>query len=584
MESQLLNYMKIKKIFLNHWVIGLILVLAAVLRLWNLGINPPHLTPDEAALGYNAYSIGKTGRDEFGKLLPVVFKSFGDYKPGFYIYLTVPSVAVFGLTEFATRLPSALAGVVTVLLIYLIVKELFGIDNAKKIKLEILAAVVAATNPWLIFFSRGAWEVNLSLTLTLFGVYFFLRSLKNSKFIIFSGLSFALTLITYQGAKISTGIILLILSFVYYRDIIRFNKKDVISALVLGFIVSIPILISLVNGQTGRLNVFSVFSYPRPKEYLQAMLDEGGEKVGDLNYFLFHPESLNFFRGIMGRWFNHFSGRFLFFEGDWSNPRHSSPNQGVLLFSDLILLLIGVSALVKYGTKKQNQIIWLWLTISPFASALSRDQVHAVRSLGMVVPLVLIASVGLQHLLLFANSQKKIITKYILLFSFGCAFTFSFVYYLDSYFVHLPVHDSNYWEYGYKQMVETIKPIQNNYKNIKVQQSFAQPYIFFLFYGGDGSNGGPKNGQGYDPAKYQKDANWVTSENAADVGYVVKLDNICFCAIDWSVNRGDHGVLFVADPLRIPPLDSNDPNQFILISDIKYLNGRDTAFRILQVK
>ncbi len=570
--------MKIRKLFLNEWLLGLILILAAVLRIWHLGINPPHLTPDEASLGYNAYSIIKTGKDEFGKFMPIVFKSFGDYKPGLYVYLAVPSIAIFGLTEFATRLPSALAGVASVLLIYLIVKESFEIGRPKRFRLEILAALVAATNPWLIFFSRGAWEVNVSLTLTLCGIYYFLKSLKNSKFIIASAISFALTLVTYQGAKISTGIVLLIFGTIYGKDVFKFNKRNLITAFILAFVISIPILLSLVNGTTGRLNVFSVFSYPRPKEYLQAMLDENAENVGDANYYLFHPESLNFFRGIMGRWYNHFSGRFLFFEGDWSNPRHSSPNQGVLLFSDLILLVIGGASIVKYGSKKQNQIIWPWLLLAPFASALSRDQVHAVRSIEMVIPLVLLISIGLQRLLLLADGQKINLVKFIILLGFGSVFTFSFAYYLDSYFIHLPVHDSNYWEYGYKQVVETIKPIQNNYKNIKVQQSFAQPYIFFLFYGG------PKDGQGYDPAKYQKDANWVASENSGDVGYVVKLDNICFCAIDWSVNRGDHGVLFAADPLRIPPLDSNDPSQFILISDIKYLNGRDTAFRILEVK
>ena len=115
--------MNIKK-FLFHNSIFPILILAAILRIWQLGSLPPSLTPDEAALGYNAYSILKTGRDEYGKLLPVIFKSFGDYKPGFYIYTTVPFIAIFGLTEFAVRLPSAIAGVIAVWLMYLIVKKI----------------------------------------------------------------------------------------------------------------------------------------------------------------------------------------------------------------------------------------------------------------------------------------------------------------------------------------------------------------------------------------------------------------------------------------------------------------------------
>ncbi|MBU0570240.1 glycosyltransferase family 39 protein, partial [Patescibacteria group bacterium] len=159
----------------------IILLVATFLRLWKLGSIPSHLTPDEASLGYNAYSILKTGRDEYGKFLPIIFKSFGDYKPGFYIYLTVPFVAIFGLTEFAVRLPGALAGVVAVWLIYKIVKilsfrftslqndnETRKLENGNKHslrqgqwKLEILTAFLLAVSPWHIHFSRGAWEVNV---------------------------------------------------------------------------------------------------------------------------------------------------------------------------------------------------------------------------------------------------------------------------------------------------------------------------------------------------------------------------------------------------------------------------------------
>ena len=95
-----------------------IFALALFLRIYKLGSCPVGFLWDEAALGYNGYSILKTGRDEYGKFLPIIFKSFGDYKPGLYVYLTVPSIAIFGLTEFSTRLPAAIFGSLTVLLIY----------------------------------------------------------------------------------------------------------------------------------------------------------------------------------------------------------------------------------------------------------------------------------------------------------------------------------------------------------------------------------------------------------------------------------------------------------------------------------
>ena len=88
-------------------ILFFIILLGLGLRLYRLDSRPLGFTWDEAALGYNAYSLIKTGRDEYGKIMPIVFKSFGDYKPGLYVYFSVPIIKIFGLNEFSTRLPSA---------------------------------------------------------------------------------------------------------------------------------------------------------------------------------------------------------------------------------------------------------------------------------------------------------------------------------------------------------------------------------------------------------------------------------------------------------------------------------------------
>ncbi len=565
--------MKIKKLLVKN-TIWIILVIATALRLWNLGGNPPHLTPDETALGYNAYSILKTGRDEYGELLPLIFKSFGDYKPGLYIYTAVPSIAVFGLTEFATRLPSALAGILAVRLLYKVVGELLKKETADKRRfIAIFSSLLLALNPWHIHFSRGAWEINLALTLTLAGIYFFLRAREDLKNIVYSAVFLAATLLTYQGAKLSSLIVLLTLIVTYRKEVLIWVKKDgrkVATAALLGLVVSLPIIFSLFQGKTGRLNVFSVFSYPRPEKYLQDFLDQGNENVGTPGYYLFHSEALNFTRGIIGRWSNHYSARFLFFEGDWQNPRHSVPHQGLMLLADVIALAIGFIALLRTKGRAKTFLL-LWLFLVPLSSALSRDQVHAVRSFNMVIPLVVIAGFGLFRLKKYLESGK--LAKLAGSSALAIAYLGSLAYFLDAQFVHLPTADAKYWEYGYKQMVEAIDPIKNDYKEIKIQQSFSQPYIYFLFYGG---------GKGYDPAEYQKQAN-LREVLAGDVGQVERLDNICFCPIDWTVNRGDTGTLFAADEIRIPPLDSQDPEAFELVSEIYYPSG-DLAFRILAVK
>ena len=108
-----------------NWILIPVILLAAVLRFYQLGQNPPSLDWDETAHGYNAYSILKTGRDEYGYKFPLYFRSFDDYKPPIYTYLVVPAVAIFGLNDFAVRFPSAFLGVLAVLFTYLMVKELF---------------------------------------------------------------------------------------------------------------------------------------------------------------------------------------------------------------------------------------------------------------------------------------------------------------------------------------------------------------------------------------------------------------------------------------------------------------------------
>ncbi|QQG47050.1 MAG: glycosyltransferase family 39 protein [Candidatus Woesebacteria bacterium] len=542
----------------NYLVLFLILALALFLRLYHLGSNPPHLTPDEASLGFNAYSILKTGRDEYGKFAPLIFKSFGDFKPGLYVYTAIPSIAVFGLSEFSVRLPSVIAGVVAVILIYLICKNLF--DN----KFALIASFFLSVCPWHIYFSRGAWEINLSLTLTLAGIYFFLKSFKNQKLLILSAVFFASTLLTYQGAKISTFAVLLALLVSYHKEVFKFNKKIVVISTILAITISIPIVTSLFNGELGRASVFSVFSYPRPPDYLLGQLSQGNEKAGSISYFIFHSEALNFARGILGRYFNHFSGQFLFFEGDFQNSRHSVPGMGVLLQFDLILILLGLIFFIRSKKKTQKIFFLLWLALAPIASSITKDSVHAVRSYNMLIPLVILETAG--SLLIFKNYKKIKLFIPILIFLYLA----NYIYFLDAYFIHLPAHNAEYWEYGYKQIVETVMPIKSNYKKVLIPQSYAQPYIYFLFF------------TKYDPKTYQQNS-MLKESISGDVGIVEKLDNINFVNFDWPKSQKETNTLFVATNEQIN-LDEIQKGKFNIIKEIYYPKSKNLAFRIFESK
>lgn len=179
-------------VFLNtNKVLLICLMLAAILRLWNLGSIPPHLRNDEASFGYNAYSILTTGKDEHGEFLPILFKSFGDWKPGLYIYSIVPFIAILGLNEWAIRLPAAISGIFGVYLLYLLVWNLF-----KNQKIALASAFSLSISPWHIAFSRGAWEAQVTITLILAGLLFLIKALnQNNKYLIVSAGFFGTSLL-----------------------------------------------------------------------------------------------------------------------------------------------------------------------------------------------------------------------------------------------------------------------------------------------------------------------------------------------------------------------------------------------------
>ena len=148
----------------SNWLLVAILVLAAALRLWRIGQAPHGFNADEAAIGYNAYSLLKTGRDEHGNSWPLHFESFADYKPGGYFYLALPFIAFLGLEKIAVRLPSIIAGIASVWLVYKLTGELFK-KQRKVLGLGVseLAAIALALSPWQIQFSRGGWKLMLQL-------------------------------------------------------------------------------------------------------------------------------------------------------------------------------------------------------------------------------------------------------------------------------------------------------------------------------------------------------------------------------------------------------------------------------------
>jgi len=362
-----------------NFTLLLIIILAFFLRFYQLGSNPPSLNWDETAEGYNAFSILKTGKDEYGYKLPLYFRSFDDYKPPLYTYLVVPSIVLFGLDNFTVRFPSALLGVGAVLFTYLMVYELF-----KNKKIALLASFFLAVSPWHLQFSRVGFETNSAIFFSTFGTWAFLKgvSSKNIKimlWMIVAALAFGANLFMYHNARVFIPIFSLGLLFLYRHQLLN-NKRYLMIPFLIALIFSIillPIIFSKA-GQT-RYQGTTIFGDVSPlyKNSETILVDENNGALGIAR--LIHNRRFVYIPILIKNYISHFNPNFLFFEADMD--RHHAPLMGLLYFWDLPFILAGLYLLIKRNWQLNTKIIvLLWFALAPVASSVTWGVPHSLRS------------------------------------------------------------------------------------------------------------------------------------------------------------------------------------------------------------
>ena len=519
-----------------------IVILAAILRLWGLGSVPPSPDWDEVALGYDAYSIIHTGKDEFGKFLPVVLRSFDDYKPALYAYLTIPSVLLFGLSTFAVRFPSAIFGIISVISVFFLVRELFN-DHKYKDYLSLTASLFFAISPWSIQFSRVGFEANVGSAINILMVLFFLKGLKNHIFLLLSAFFAGLGIYVYQSEKVFIPLLVIVLVFIFRKSIFLIPKKYIIFSVVLGLIVVLPMIIFITTNRAALLRVTgtSIFSYKTEllKSNIQKLEEDNREnnKIG----LILDNRRLVYVRTIVSGYISHFDFNWLFISGDIS--RHHAPGMGLLYLFEFPFVLIGIYKLL-FGdfNRKTKLVIFSWFLLAPLPASITTGVPHAVRTINFLPTWQILSTVGLIFALAAISSFRLSIFKFkiwkllaILYFSFVL---FNFIYYLNQYFVQQNYYFSQDWQYGYKQAVEEVKSLQNNYSEIIVsdKQPMDKSYMFFLFY------------LQYSPFDYQK-----IGKNSSG-GYAVHhaFEKYTFRPIDWEKDSKKKNVLLIGNPGEIP--------------------------------
>jgi len=481
-----------------------------------MGVVPASPDWDEAAIGYNAYSILHTGRDEYGTYLPLTFRSFDDYKPPLYVYVTVPSIYLFGLSVWAVRLPSAIFGVLAVLGTYYLVRELFKQHE----RVAILSSLLLAISPWHIQFSRSAFEANLGVTFVVWATYFFLRGLTSSAGLVVSAVLFALSLYTYHSERIFVPLFVIFLSTTYRRVLFPAKKSSVFLAFVIGVIIVLPLVRVFTDANVlKRLQGTSVFR--QKTELLSGTIPklEYDRSLGWWPGELFDNRRIEYVKILTSGYLSHFSPKWLFLSGD--HERHHAPNMALLYLWEMPFILIGIYQLIRQKSRS-GALLLGWSLLAPIAAAPTTEVPHAVRTLVSLPTYPIFTAIGIVSVIPKLRSPAII--------GLAAVIIASFVYYVHMYFAHTNIDYAKYWQYGYEQAVSYAQKNKSHYTKVVVSTKLEQPYIFFLFY------------SKFDPQTYLSLGGSLTGN----------FDNYEFRQIDWNSEKPENSILYIGTPAEIP--------------------------------
>ncbi len=481
-------------IFISRNILYLFFILIAgfVLRFYGLGEVPVGFHRDEAFLGYNAYSILKTGNDISGNFLPVHLESFL-YSPAGYSYFTIPFISIFGLNEFSVRFASALFGALTVAASYFLAKEIFA---GKKIRVvtALLTGFLLAISPWHINLSRVSTENTLVVFFITLGTLLIMYWAREKKKALLIGafFVFALTLFIYQAPRAFLPLFIPLLFFINFRG--KTLREYILPVILYITIIVVPIVFILSSFELSeRVRMLSIFNHPETQLRLNEQIREEGASASPIVTRLFHNKVINYSATFMQNYANHFSYNFLFTDAGLPD-RYRVPGFGLLYIFEIIFVFVG--SIFLYKTSKRIFILLIgWILLAPIGSSFTFDDIPNLQRTLIVFPAISIVSAsGIYYLW---NLKFKYLPLRLFRFILVLIVVYNLLFYIHQYFVHQVNHRPWFRQEGYKELYAKLDSNSEQYKKIYITDAQTAPFIFYLFY------------NRYDPAKLQEIQNKI---------------------------------------------------------------------------
>ncbi|PIQ71528.1 hypothetical protein COV87_02885 [Candidatus Roizmanbacteria bacterium CG11_big_fil_rev_8_21_14_0_20_37_16] len=478
-------------------ILFIFLVIGFLIRFINLDKSPPGFDWDERSHAYNALSIAQTGKDEWGKSFPTVFRAFGDNKLPLYTYLTAFFIKIFGMNIISSKLTAIFSGVLSILIIYFIFKELF--ENKKW---ALLASFFMVFSPHSLFFSRIALEPILANLLIISGFLFAIKFFKNkSSFHFFLATIFLIaSLFTYHLSRVISPILLFFL-FIFAFPNFKKTLRSIIFYITMLSVTGIFIFSQYSSESVLKFKTAGLFG--QNKGTVMEIDEFRGHDKDNLISRILHNKVTFFSFALIGNYVSHFSFDYLlnFRETNSVQQSYFPPIFIIMLpfyYFGLMFLIKDIFSKRKFEEKLISLFFLIWIFTSPIPSTITETAPDSRRALGSLGSWEILTAFGL--LMVFLKIKKDSLKK-IFFISFLALYLISLIFFLNNFFLIYP--DKYDYVYAFKEnkIVELIKKNYSKYDFFVYSRTVAnQPQIFAL------------TALNYPPEKYMKEKKWIEKD------------------------------------------------------------------------
>lgn len=375
-----------KTFFINNPFLLLIIICILALFLFIFKINdvPPGINGDEASIGYNAALLSQTLRDENRRLLPIFVLTMDgkDWKQPVTIYSTALLFRLLGPSYFLLRFVSVLFILISLILIFYLLKEIWDL------KMAIIGVLIFLTTPIVMIQSHLALENIAPVPFVIFWLLMIIKyeKTKTAKYLFYSGVGLGISLYSYNGMRLIMPVLSALTSG-YILFLNHFSFKNSLKDLKFFILGLLPFIL-----------IIPFVNY----------------KYGGALFANNQPVKISSYQDFLMPYLSAFDLSFLFLTGD-TTPYHSTGKHGIYLLITLPLFLLGC-----FKALHSNLKFFVFVLIAFFLSPILFGFIGTIhrgsRLLAMLPFFVVLVSLGMSTILNFKNYQlKKIILSIVII-------------------------------------------------------------------------------------------------------------------------------------------------------------------------